>query len=153
MRRPMSSRDPAPDYFLSVLSLFSLARNLRVIIGDPAWRNFSFKPADHLAPDEASFCRFQLLYLWLSAYLYFRYIVVSPWQWRIGWRMEVSGGGMRHNANTVTLRSHPQPGPGAAYFVRHILHVPGLLGGLSIILWQSVPCFDLQTRGGSSLQK
>ena len=42
------------------------------------------------------------------------------------------GGGMRHNANTVTLRSHPQPGPGAAYFVRHILHVPGLLVGLSI---------------------
>ena len=72
----MSSRDPAPDYFLSVL--FSLARNLRVIIGEPAWRNFSFKPADHLAPDEASFCGFQRLHLGLSVYLYFRYGLLFP---------------------------------------------------------------------------
>ena len=31
---------------------------------------------------------------------------------------------MRHNANIVTLEQVTPPGPGAPYFVRHILHAP-----------------------------
>ena len=114
-------------------------------------RNFSFKPRPLSTGWSLSLDSSGWRWPALSAYyLYFRYIVVSPWQWDQVTDGE-SGGGMRHNANTVTLRSHPAvPGPGARLFCEthsarasppgwpqhHTLH------------WdrQSVPCFDFQTR-------
>ena len=97
-------------------------------------RNFSFKPRPLSTGWSLSLDSSGWRWPALSAYyLYFRYIVVSPWQWDQVTDGE-SGGGMRHNANTVTLRSHPAvPGPGARLFCETHSARASLLGGLSII--------------------